>query len=385
MRIIYLSKTCSKKIFNTIYEKSTIKPQQQDQKFHQMMIEGLHANQVDIIPLSSRPINRRNLKKVYFPKQVDNSDDIKYIHLSFINLKILRQLTLFFSAFFELLKLLIKNKKDTYLIADPLNLSLSYATVLIGKLFRVPIIALTTDLPSELTGSKFFKIKVTKLIKSYDKHIMLSIYANEKLNPKHKPYLIIEGMVYPEMLKEYPNEAVFTMLYAGGLSQSSGIELLLRAFDELKLKSAKLQICGSGELVELVESYASRNHDIIYLGTLKNSEVLVLESKAHVLVNPRKSSSEETKYAFPSKIMEYLLSATPILSTKLQGISEAYDQFLIYIEEETVEGFKEGILKFYNMSDEDRLKLGRKGRGFVLTHKTNEMQARRVIEFLRKE
>jgi glycosyltransferase involved in cell wall biosynthesis len=385
MRIIYLSKTCSKKTFNAIYEKSRVKPQQQDQKFHQMMIEGLHANQIEVIPLSSRPINRNNLKKVCFRKSVDQSDDINYIHLSFINLKLFRQITLFFSAFFELIKILLKNKKDTYLIADPLNLSLSYATVMVGKLFKVPIIALTTDLPSELTGSKFFKQKVTKLIKSYDKHIMLSIYANEKLNPKHKPYLIIEGMVYPEMLKEYPNEEVFTMLYAGGLSQSSGIETLLQAFDELKLKDAKLQICGSGELVELVESYASRNHDIIYLGTLKNSEVLILESKAHVLVNPRRSTSEETKYAFPSKIMEYLLSATPILSTKLQGISEEYNQFLIYIKEETVEGFKEGILTFYNMSDDQRLKLGRKGRGFVLTHKTNEMQARRVIEFLRKE
>jgi len=385
MRIIYLSKTCSKKEFKKLYERSTIKPQQQDQKFHQMMIDGLHANGAEVTAISSRPINRLNLKKVVFWHRKDVEEGISYVHLGFINFKFIRQFSLFFNTIIYLFFSLIKSRKDTYLIVDPLNYSLSMSALFISKIFRTPVIALVTDLPNELEGSsKRFKRVTTKLLKKYHQYIFLSEYANDQINLKKRPHLIIEGMVYPDMLDVYEDDKVFTILYAGNLSKTSGIELLIEAFNKLKLRSAQLKICGAGELSSYVKEEALKNNDIIYLGTLPNKEVMVLESKAKLLINPRRSSDRQTMYAFPSKIMEYLLSETPVLSTRLKGIPSSYEPYLTFVEEETVESFMKSISYFYHMDNKKRKEMGKKGRTFVLEHKTNQMQAKKVLEFIRK-
>ena len=385
MRIIYLSKTCSTKEFDRLFEFSKIKPQQQDQKFHQMMMDGLSENQVEVIALSSRPINRSNTKKLFFKRTKDSEDGVIYYHLGFTNIKFIRQLTLCIHAIFLLFKLLRRDKKETYLMVDPLNFSLSYAALFVSKFKKVPLIALVTDLPSELEGSSNrFKKATTYLLKKYHQYIFLSEYANQEINTSNKPYLVIEGMVYPDMLEVYPDDETFTILYAGGLNKTSGIDILLEAFDKLKLKHAKLNICGAGELTEFVKSYREKNNDIIYLGTLPNREVLILESKAKLLMNPRRSSDKQTMYAFPSKIMEYLLSETPVLSTRLLGIPKEYESYLTFVEEESVHGFMKAILSFYEMDNEKRMNLGKKGRAFVLSHKTNQMQAKKVIEFIER-
>lgn len=385
MRIIYLSKTCSKKEFQKLYEKSHIKPQQQDQKFHQMMIDGIHLNGAHVTAISSRPINRLNLKKVFFTHHKDIEEGISYIHLGFINFKFMRQFTLFMNTVIYLFFSLIKSRKDTYLIVDPLNYSLSMSALFISNIFRIPLIALVTDLPNELEGSsKRFKKVTTKLLKKYHQFIFLSEYANDQINIKQRPYLIIEGMVYPDMLHVYPDDEIFTILYAGNLSKTSGIELLIEAFNNLKLESAQLKICGDGELSSYVKEEALKNNDIIYLGTIPNKEVMVLESKAKLLINPRRSSDKQTLYAFPSKIMEYLLSETPVLSTRLKGIPSSYEPYITYVKEESIEGFMESILYFYEMDNDKRKELGKKGRAFVLECKTNNIQAKKVIEFMRK-
>ena len=61
---------------------------------------------------------------------------------------------------------------------------------------------------------------------------------------------------------------------------------------------------------------------------------------ATLLINPRFSNEEYTKYSFPSKNMEYMASGTPILTTKLPGMPKEYYEYIYLFEEESIEGMK---------------------------------------------
>ena len=323
MRYIHVSKTCSAKVFKDIYDQSIVKPQQQDQKFHKMFVDGLKENNVQIDVISSRSINRDNMKKVFFKRLVEKDDMLTYHYLPFINLKLFRPLSLLFGLVFKLTKLSFKKRKDVVVFCDILNTSLSFGVVLVTSLLRIKRVAIVTDLPKYLdSGGSLFKQVTHRLAKKYHGYILLSKYMNDIINPKQRPWMLLEGMSEQKDVPTQVKTDEITFLYAGGLAKSSGIETLLAAFDQLKQKNIKLMIAGQGECVDVIKSYQEKNEKITYLGTLMNSEVTLLQRKVHFLVSPRPSSDLQTKYAFPSKLIEYLASGTPVLSTKLLGIPE---------------------------------------------------------------
>lgn len=81
-----------------------------------------------------------------------------------------------------------------------------------------------------------------------------------------------------------------------------------------------LEIYGDGDYrAELVE-LAAKHDRIIYKGLVSRDVIVARQKQVALLINPRPSSYEYTQYSFPSKIMEYMLSGTPVLTTKLPGI-----------------------------------------------------------------
>ena len=56
-------------------------------------------------------------------------------------------------------------------------------------------------------------------------------------------------------------------------------------------------------------------------------------SSAAVLVNPRPNNEEYTKYSFPSKDIEYLLSGKPTVAFLLDGMPKCYQDFLYVVDQ----------------------------------------------------
>lgn len=380
MRIIYISKTCSSETFDELYQKSVIKPQQQDQKFHQMLIEGFVQNNISVEAISSRPINRTNMKKIWFSGRKEKRNSLNYHYLFFINIKILRQFSLMISLTWKLLWMLPKKRKETVIYCDILNLSLSTITNFMARCFKVKHVAVVTDLPTELEyGSQQFKNKATKVAQKYHGYVLLTESMNMHINPKQKPHIVIEGMIKKEIiLNPVEKFNVFTVFYAGGLSESSNILVLINAFIKAKLENSQLIICGDGVLANEVKTYAN-NPIIKYLGSKPNREVVVLEKKSHILVNPRSKYEKQTKFAFPSKIMEYLNSGTPILSTKLEGIPLEYFDYLYELDDETEIGFINKLKWLKNLKPSELNHRGYLGQRFVNTYKTNTLMAGKII------
>ena len=118
------------------------------------------------------------------------------------------------------------------------------------------------------------------------------------------------------------------------------------------------------------------------MGIRPNAEVVAIEQRAALLVNPRPTAPDYTKYSFPSKNMEYMISGTPILTTKLPGMPKEYYPHIYTIEEDTSDGVADALKKVFSESFAERMKKGENARRFVLENKSNVMQAKKIIEFL---
>lgn len=71
-----------------------------------------------------------------------------------------------------------------------------------------------------------------------------------------------------------------------------------------------------------------------------------------------------------------------LFTTKLQGIPTEYNEYIFYIEDETVEGFAKVFSNLLNHSDEELLAKGKLAKDYVLTKKNNKAQSERILNLL---
>ena len=120
-----------------------------------------------------------------------------------------------------------------------------------------------------------------------------------------------------------------------------------------------------------------------YRGVAPNEEIVAEEMKATLLVNPRPTTEEFTKYSFPSKNMEYMASGTPLLTTKLPGMPEEYHQYVYLFEEESVQGYVNALRKVLSLPADTLYVKGEQAKKFVLQNKNYVAQAQRVLGLLK--
>jgi len=200
------------------------------------------------------------------------------------------------------------------------------------------------------------------------------------------PFVVIEGIATDtfENMEDIPkNQEVTTFLYSGTLAAKYGIIDLVKAFQRLPDENCRLVICGAGETEEYIKNESKRDGRIVFKGLLKREDVLKLQKTATVLINPRSNNEEYTKYSFPSKIIEYMASGTPVISYKLNGVSEEYYDYLFTIDD----GLGEDAIYFaikdvLSKSEEELEEMGKRAKAFVLTEKSSNVQAGKILRLV---
>lgn len=223
-----------------------------------------------------------------------------------------------------------------------------------------------------------------------DSFVLLTEPMKDILNINNRPYIVIEGVVRLDKSKyKIENNLnclndIKSVLYTGTLNKKFGVINLVEAFSRLKIDNIKLQICGRGDSEDTIKEYASKDKRIEYLGQVSNEEAVLLQKNATILVNPRQNNEEFTKYSFPSKNMEYLLTGRPVIAYKLDGIPDEYNDYFYYVEDDTIDSLTRKIQEILLMTDEERTEFGERARNFVLKNKNNVVAAKQVIDMIQR-
>ncbi len=385
MQIIYGCTNCTESLFNRIFSGSNISVSIAAQKYHGLLIKGLAANGLNVHCLSGLPINRAVTSKKWISYPDEREGNVHYHYYKTLNLPFFRQLMIFFGAFFNTFK--AKKKDVPYAICDCLNIANAYGMALACKIRKIPIVTIVTDLPDMMSSGATRRIN-NMLFGMVDGFILLTEEMSNRVNPKNKPYIVLEGHVdsdltLPSVSISYEKtEGKKIIIYAGSLLKIYGIQSLTEGFLKADIKDAELHIYGDGDYREELIDIASKNPSVKYMGVRPNAEIVEEEQKASLLVNPRPTAPEYTKYSFPSKNMEYMVSGTPVLTTVLPGMPEEYYPYVYLLRDESPEGIACTLREILLASDEERREKGILAREFVLKEKSNTKQSEKIIKFL---
>lgn len=396
-KLLYISPLCSENLINDIFNNSSIKPGLAVQKFHRLIVEGLsmHKESCYITTLSVIPVNTASHKKRFWNLSPEIIKNVRYNYVPMINLAIIKNIIVFLYTFFKIsFWNLFTDKSEKLIICDVLNLSQSAAALLACKITNKNIIAIITDLPNMLVANSsglkskknnLYKRLNSKLLSKFSGYILLTEQMNKVVNLYHKPFIIMEGLVDISMKTTHntleTKSSKRILLYAGGIYERYGIKKLIKAFMLLEADDLLLQIYGSGEMAENMPYYCNLDHRIKYFGIVPNDAVVKEQLSATLLINPRPTSEEFTKYSFPSKNMEYMASGTPLVTTLLPGMPKEYLKYVYLFEDESVEGMYETLNFILSKQKEELHYFGSKAKDFVLNNKSNFIQSLRLINF----
>lgn len=209
---------------------------------------------------------------------------------------------------------------------------------------------------------------------------MITFYNNDI---KH---IVMEGIVDVESMTKSDVEYKRTdkvILYTGTLRRIFGVMNLIDAFKKVPDPSAELWICGSGDSKEAIEQAAEQDTRIRFLGLVDSQKALELQHRATILINPRTSEGEYTKYSFPSKTMEYLLSGRSVIINRLPGIPEEYYNYVYTPENESIEALTKCMIKVLCLDEQERDKRAQAGKQFIINKKNSQVQMARVLDLIR--
>ncbi len=254
---------------------------------------------------------------------------------------------------------------------------------------------IVTDLPEYMAVDNSFLTRANKFISKYiipsdksyyndiDGFILLAPGMAERLPIYNRPWIHIEGIYNSEADSvedtKVSNKAI---LYTGNLGERYGIKELLQAFSGIADPNYRLWIRGNGECEKDVLEASMKDTRIEYFPPMSKNDLMALQKKATVLINPIYSTLEFTRYFFPSKTLEYLASGTPTIMSRLDCMPEDYSSHVYYFTDDSVEGMRNKIIEVCEKSETELADFGRSASNFILSKKTPGPQIKKMLEFL---
>ncbi len=222
---------------------------------------------------------------------------------------------------------------------------------------RIRVCLMVPDLPEYMNLSthrgllydvakKFDIASMTKLMKQVDSFVVLTEQMKERLPVGNKPCQVAEGIIsrIPEAVPAAAEQEKY-IVYTGKLDAAFGVKALVDAMAQLTDEKLRLVLCGQGDSYDYAVQASQKDSRIMPLGQVSPETAAQWQQKAAVLVNPRGNVGEYTKYSFPSKNVEYLLSGKPVVAYLLHGMPRCYQDYLYLIDEDSppVEAIKNAL------------------------------------------
>lgn len=336
----------------------------------------------------------RHYRKMWYVPSVNNTSFIQ--DNRFCNLIIYKKWDIYFRAYKSICESILRNGDDSVIVIYAINEAFIKAAVKAKiKYNNIKICLIVPDLLQgmieNLDWMHLLLLKrnirvLRKQLPYIDKYVFLSEHMREFFEAQNGTYIVMEG-IYNDK-RESSITQIKTqyrdIVYTGNLAERYGILNLAKAFSRLAEKDLRLIICGIGGAYEELLRMSENDNRIILKGQLPHSEILNIQRNATLLVNPRTSDGEFTKFSFPSKTMEYLASGTPTLLYKLDGIPNEYYNYCFALGKwNGIDDLTQKIRAIINMPSEELKKIGMAARQFVLEKKNPIYQCSRMIEFLK--
>lgn len=247
--------------------------------------------------------------------------------------------------------------------------------------------------------SRFNKFIATRLLHEADLIIPISKWLGEHLVaqgiPKAKILPVPEGIDVKALRnedgqgisKKYNLNNLEVIIYIGTLGKGRRLELLIRAFSEVKKKrdDVKLLIVGEGDGKEDLKKIGLElgiDCDVIYTGQVPQDEVPSFIAASDIGISPVPPFSFY-KMSSPIKMFEYMAMAKPVIANEeipehKDVIEQSGGGILVGF---TPEAFADAIIELLD-NPERAEEIGKNGQDWIAMNRTYEIMARRLEDEL---
>jgi glycosyltransferase involved in cell wall biosynthesis len=242
-----------------------------------------------------------------------------------------------------LFKLFRKSKFDVVLnYAVP---TYGLQLLFVARLFKVPVVHRSLDVSHELRGVFRMPIlAVEKILYRLVDYISANNSAMkdycDNLSGRSKATIVNYPPLDLSHFSPRPKEAILAnslgilpsdlvITYMGSFFYFSGLPEVLRRFAASRSKDSaiKLLLIGGGEQEQQLRSLVvelSLHDRVVFSGFVPYADLPEYLSLSDVAINPLKIS-KVASVAFPHKVLQYLASGIPVVSTKLDGLVSALE------------------------------------------------------------
>ena len=376
-------------------EKASVAPV----NYETMLAKGLVENgaKVDALSVPAVAAFPHSIYKHIGKKQETIENNIQIQWVPFVNIQGLKQLTIKKNVEQLLEQWLQENKdvKDKVVLMYSIYPPYTESAVRLCKKYGCHLSAVITDLPEYMYSwknmkgirgwySKRLSEKMLELQGRCDSYILFTKHMAAKMGIEDKPYMVSEGFCDASIFDDIPDQEKYprkTIVYGGNLSRLYGIQNLVKGFMQTDL-DAELHLYGAGGDAAFIEECAKQDSRIKFFGRVDRKTLLVALKKAHLLVVNKPTADDYSNYSFSSKILEYMASGTPLLTTKVGGMPEEYYDYFYFFDEESTEGIKSSLEKIVNFSDKQLRDKGISARAFAVKNKSYQYMTSTIVSFL---
>lgn len=376
-------------------EKASVAPV----NYETMLAKGLMENGAEVSALSVPAVAAypRSIYKRIEGKQETIEGSIQVQWVPFVNVQGLKQISIQRNVERLLEQWLEANRdvQDKVVLMYSIYPPYTEPAVKLCRKYGCHLCAVIADLPEYMYSWKnmrgfrgWYSRRLSEKMKALqgecDSYILFTQPMATRMGIEDKPYMVSEGFCDASIFDDIPDQEKYprkTIVYGGNLSRLYGIQNLVKGFMQTDL-DAELHLYGAGGDAAFIEECARKDSRIKFFGRVDRKTLLVALKKAHLLVVNKPTSDDYSKYSFSSKILEYMASGTPLLTTRVGGMPEEYMKYVYVIEDESIGGISDILASVMDNEPNALCILGQKAAHFVTEDKNYRRITESVLAFL---
>lgn len=348
---------------------------------------------IDAISVKCRAAFPRDKRLWQHREELVLTDRVKGYFAGYCNFPIIKQIWHTLSVYHEARRYIRRHGRPDVVLSFNMFPQTGFTMKRLKQWYHIPTATLLADLPIDDAASRsgvmrfcrrLFDRLTERYIAGCDNIIALNKNAVEIYHPG-ADYVVVDGAIdlepdYTPPKIQVPAEK--RIVFEGSLTKYNGVVQLVEAMDYVADKSVVLDIYGDGDMREFVRAASENNRNIVYHGRVSSEALGEIYNHAWLLINPRPIDDAISQVTFPSKIFEYLLSGTPVLSTRLSGFSEEYDKIMFFAEGDDARSIGESINTVAQLPAKILCQAALNAQSFVVNSRTWQKQSARIKDFL---